>query len=70
MIPLREIDILGVFVTPASVCLLAGLLSSLVLRRVLDHLGIDRIFWNRSLVDLSLLVALTSLFILSLRFGG
>jgi hypothetical protein len=69
VIPLREIDILGIFVTPASVCLLAGLLSSLVLRRVLDHLGIDRIFWNRALVDLSLLVALTSLLILALRFG-
>jgi NhaP-type Na+/H+ or K+/H+ antiporter len=70
MIPLREIDVLGVFVSPASLCLLAGLFLSLVLRRVLDHLRIVRFFWNRALFDLSLLVAMTSLFILSLRFGG
>lgn len=70
MIPMREIDILGIFVTPAPICLLVALVLSLGLRRMLDRIGIDRFVWNRALVDLSILIALTSLLVLSLRFGG
>ena len=70
MIPLREIDLLGVFVSPALVCLAVALLISLILRRLLDKTGINRFVWNRALFDLSLLVLLTALLILSLRFGG
>ena len=70
MIPLREIDLLGVFVSPALVCLAVALLISLILRRLLDKTGINRFVWNRALFDLSLLVMLTALLILSLRFGG
>jgi hypothetical protein len=70
MIPMREIDVLGIFVTPAAICLLLALPLWLGLRRVLDRIGIDRVVWNRALVDLSSLIALTSLLVLSLRFGG
>jgi hypothetical protein len=70
VIPLREIDLLGVFVSPALVCLAVALVISLILRRVLDKTSINRFVWNRALFDLSLLVAITALLILSLRFGG
>jgi protein AaeX len=70
MIPMHEIDVMGIFVTPAVICLLLALPLSLGLRRMLDRTGIDRFVWNRALVDLSILVAVTSLLVLSLRFGG
>jgi protein AaeX len=70
VIPLREIDLLGVFVSPALICLAVALVTSLILRRLLDKTGINRFVWNRALFDLSLLVVITALLILSLRFGG
>ena len=70
MIPLREIDLLGVFVSPAIICLAVALVIWLILRRLLDKTGINRFVWNRALFDLSLLVVITALLILSLRFGG
>ncbi len=70
MITLREIDLLGVFVSPALICLAVALVISLILRRLLDKTGINRFVWNRALFDLSLLVVITALLILSLRFGG
>ena len=70
MIPLREIDLLGVFVSPALICLAVALVISLIVRRLLDKTGINRFVWNRALFDLSLLVVITALLILSLRFGG
>jgi protein AaeX len=68
--PLREIDLLGVFVSPALICLAVALVLSLILRRLLDKTGINRFVWNRALFDLSLLIVMTALFILSLRSGG
>ena len=70
MIRLREIDLLGVFVSPALICLAVALVISLILRRLLDKTGINRFVWNRALFDLSLLVAITALVVLSLHFGG
>ena len=70
MIPLREIDLIGVFVSPALICLVVALVISLISRRLLDKTAINRFVWNRALFDLSLLVVLTALLILSLRFGG
>jgi hypothetical protein len=70
VIPLREIDLLGVFVSPALICLAVALVISLIVRRLLDKTGINRFVWNRALFDLSLLVVITALLILSLRFGG
>ena len=70
MFPLQEVDVLGVFVPPAVLCLLAALPVSLGLRRLLDQIGIDRFVRNRALFDLSILIAVSSLFVLLLRFGG
>jgi hypothetical protein len=70
MIPLREIDLIGVFVCPALICLAVALVISFILRSLLDKTGINRFVWNRALFDLSLLVVITALLILSLRFGG
>ena len=53
MIPLRGINLLGVFVSPALICLAVGLVISLILRRLLDKTGINRFVWNRALFDLS-----------------
>jgi protein AaeX len=70
VIPLREIDLLGVFVSPALICLAVALVISLIVRRLLDKTGINRFVWNRALFDFSLLVVITALLILSLGFGG
>ena len=70
MIPLREIDLLGVFVSPALICLAVALVLSLIVRRLLDKTDINRFVWNRALFDLSLLIVMTALFVLSLHFGG
>jgi protein AaeX len=70
VIPLRDIDLLGVFVSPALICLTVALVISLIVRRLLDKTGINRFVWNRALFDMSLLVVMTSLLILSLRFGS
>jgi hypothetical protein len=59
-----------VFVSPALICLAVALVISLIVRRLLDKTGINRFVWNRALFDLSLLVVITALLILSLRFGG
>ena len=69
MMQLREIDVLGVFISPALICLAAALLLSLISRRLLDKTGINRFVWNRALFDLSLLIAIAALLILSLRSG-
>ena len=70
MMPLREIDLLGIFVSPAVISFAVALIISLVVRRLLDRTNINRFVRNRALFDLSLLVGITSLLILSLRFAG
>jgi hypothetical protein len=70
MMSLREIDLLGIFVSPAVICFAAALIICLMVRRLLDRTNINRFVWNRALFDLSLLMAITSLLILSLRFAG
>jgi hypothetical protein len=67
MITLRELDILGIFVSPALVCLLAAVILSAVLRRLFDRIQLDRYIWNRTLFDLAVLVCSTDLLVLSLR---
>ena len=67
MITLREVDILGIFVSPALVCLLAAMILSVVLRRLFDRIQLDRYIWNRTLFDLAVLVCSTDLLVLSLR---
>ena len=70
MIPLREVDVLGVFVPPALPCLLAALLACAGLRRLFDRLDVDRYVGNRALFDLGILICVTDLLVLSLRSGA
>ena len=70
MMPLHEVDLLGVYVTPAAVCLVAAIVVSLALRRLLDRTPINHYVWNRALFDFSMLVAIAALMVLSLRYGG
>jgi protein AaeX len=67
MIELRAIDVLGLFVEPAVLCLLVALGITYGLRQALDRIGINRFVWNRALFDFSVLVTVTALLILSLR---
>ncbi len=67
MIALREVDVLGIFVSPGLVCLLAAIVLSALLRRLFDLVDLDRYIWNRALFDLGVLVCITDLLILSLR---
>ena len=70
MMSLCEIDLLGIFVSPAVICFAVALIICLMVRRLLDSTNINRFVWNRALFDLSLLMSITSLLILSLRFAG
>ena len=67
MIALQEVDVLGIFVSPGLVCLFIALVLSTLLRRLFDHFDLGRYVWNRALFDLSVLVCITDLLILSLR---
>ncbi len=70
MMPLHDVDIFGIYVTPAIVCFGFALVGLFLVRYVFDKLNIDRFVWNRALFDLAILVAITSILVLSLRFGG
>jgi protein AaeX len=67
MIGLRAIDVLGLFVEPAVLCLLIALVITYGLRRALDLVDINRLVWNRALFDFSVLMTVTALLILALR---
>ena len=41
MIALQEVDVLGIFVPPALVCLLAAMIATALLRRAFDHFDLD-----------------------------
>lgn len=70
MMPLHDIDVFGIYFTPASFCLLVGVILLFPARRLLDVVHLDRFVWNRALFDLAILIAITSGLVLSLRFGG
>ena len=67
-IPLREINVLGMFIEPAVVALVLSALVFCVLRAVLNRcVDLNRYVWHRPLVDIALLVILYSIAILMLR---
>ena len=70
MLPLHEIDLLGIYVSPIAVCIPVALAIAMVLRRLLDRTAINRFVRNRALIDLCMLVTIGSLLVLSLRFGA
>jgi len=69
LLPLREIDILGVFVTPAAPLLLLCMLVMVAAHAATARLDLNRYVWNRPLFEVAVFVALFSLAILTLRPG-
>jgi Protein of unknown function (DUF1656) len=67
-LPLREINLFGMFIDPAVMALVVSTLLFCVARAVLDRcVDLNRFVWRRPLVDISLLVILYCVAILTLK---
>ena len=67
-LPLREIDLCGMFIEPAVIALVVSTLVFCVVRAVLNRcVDLNRVVWHRPLVDIALLVILYCIAILTLR---
>ena len=69
LVPLRELDLFGVFVTPASVLFVLALVPSLAFRWVAARVDLNRYVWNRPLVEVSMFVLFYAVAVLTLRPG-
>ena len=56
----KEIDILGLFVSPMALYLAAAVLVFLALQPLLNRLNVERWIWNRPLAELALFVIITA----------
>jgi hypothetical protein len=67
-LPLREINLFGMFFEPAVIALVVSVLAFSVMRAVLNRfVDLNRFVWHRPLVDIALLVILYSIAILTLK---
>jgi len=67
-LPLREISLSGMLIDPAAVALVISTVLFVIVRLVLNRfVDLNRFVWRRPLVDISLLVILYCLVILTLR---
>ena len=67
-LPLREINLFGMFIEPAVIALVMSALVFCVMRAVLNRcVDLNRFVWHRPLVDIALLVILYCVAILTLR---
>jgi uncharacterized membrane protein YwzB len=67
-LPLREINLFGMFFEPAVIALIVSALVFCVMRAALNRcVDLNRFVWHRPLVDIALLVILYSIAILTLR---
>lgn len=70
IVPLREVNIFGVFVTPAAVMLAICAGYFLVTRWVLNQfLDLNRYVWRRPLIEIAFFVVLFCLAILTMCPG-
>jgi hypothetical protein len=60
MIPPKEIDLLGVFVSPMAIYLTVAVALFLALQPLFNRLDVERWVWNRPLAELALFVILTA----------
>ena len=60
MNPPKEIDILGVFVSPMAIYLVIAVVVFLAMQPLLNRLAVERWIWNRPLAELALFVILTA----------
>jgi hypothetical protein len=67
-LPLREINLFGMFIDPAVIALVVSTLVFCVARAVLNRcVDLNRFVWRRPLVDIALLVIVYSIAILTLK---
>ena len=67
-LPLREIDFFGMLIDPAAVALVVSAVVFVLVRMLINRfVDLNRFVWRRPLVDISLLVILYCLAILTLR---
>jgi hypothetical protein len=59
----KEIDILGMFISPFALYLAIAVALFLVLQVVLNRLNVERWVWNRPLAELALFVIVTAVVI-------
>jgi len=69
LFPLRELDILGIFVAPASVLLLVALVPSVVFHYLIARVDLNRFVWNRPVFEVALYVVFYATAVLTLRPG-
>jgi hypothetical protein len=67
LLPLREINLMGVFVTPAAPLMLLCMAAALGIHRATAGLDLNRYVWNRPLFEVAVFVALFSVAVLTLR---
>jgi protein AaeX len=60
-----EINLLGVYVAPVSVMMVAAWLMLIALRRIANRFGLLRFVWHPALVGLAIYVILLSTIVLS-----
>ncbi|HWZ60428.1 MAG TPA: DUF1656 domain-containing protein [Gemmatimonadaceae bacterium] len=60
MNPPKEIDILGVFVSPMAIYLVIAVVVFLAMQPLINRLDVERWIWNRPLAELALFVILTA----------
>lgn len=56
----KEIDILGMFISPFALYLAIAVALFLALQLVLNRLNVERWIWNRPLAELALFVIVTA----------
>ena len=66
MIPYREVDVFGVYVSPVAVCAVAALVLTALLRFAADRLRLGGLVWHRPLFEIALFVCVLSLLVLRL----
>jgi hypothetical protein len=67
-LPLREINLFGMLVDPAALALVVSAVEFVLVRMLINRfVDLNRFLWRRPLVDISLLVILYCLAILTLR---
>jgi hypothetical protein len=67
-LPLREINLFGMFIDPAVVALVISAVLFVLVRLLLNRfVDLNRFVWRRPLVDIALLVILYCVAILTLK---
>jgi hypothetical protein len=64
--PIREVDVFGIYVAPIAILMLAAWLLLMLIHRLADLLGLTDKLWHHGLFNAALYVILLSLLVLVL----